>query len=108
MTTDKQLIVKKGDNDKSSPETEISYVLIKVERSNPIEDILQKIATTINIQLTSGEEQEQNLLPLISSSLIWLLATVYVYLLPYRQLEGFLNLMSERMPRLIQQCDGEL
>jgi hypothetical protein len=37
---------------------QISYVLIKVERSNPIEDILQKIATTINIQLTSGKEQE--------------------------------------------------
>jgi hypothetical protein len=35
------------------------------------------------------------------NSLIWLLlATAYVYLLPYRQLEGFLNVMSEHIPRL--------
>ncbi|MGA9171160.1 MAG: IS5 family transposase [Nitrososphaeraceae archaeon] len=34
------------------------------------------------------------------NSLIWLLATVHVYLLPYRQLEGFLNVMSEHIPRL--------
>jgi hypothetical protein len=31
------------------------------------------------------------------NSLIWLLATVHVYLLPYRQLEGFLNVMSEHI-----------
>jgi DDE family transposase len=29
-----------------------------------------------------------------------LLATVHVYLLPCRQLEGFLNVMSEHIPRL--------
>ncbi len=35
------------------------------------------------------------------NSLIWLLlATVHVYLLPYRQLEGFLNVMSKHIPRL--------
>ena len=34
------------------------------------------------------------------NSLIWLLATVHVYLLPYRQLEGLLNVMSEHIPRL--------
>jgi len=34
------------------------------------------------------------------SSLIWLLATVHAYLLPYRQLEGFLNVMSKHIDRL--------
>jgi hypothetical protein len=34
------------------------------------------------------------------NSLLWLLATVRVYLLPYRQMEGFLNVMSEHIPRL--------
>jgi hypothetical protein len=57
MTRDKQLIVKKVTMIKVV-QRQISYVLIKVERSNPIEDILQKIANTINIQLTSGKEQE--------------------------------------------------
>lgn len=34
------------------------------------------------------------------NSLIWLLATVHAYLLPYRQLEGFLNMMSVHIERL--------
>ncbi len=34
------------------------------------------------------------------NSLISLLATVHVYLLPYRQLEGFLRMMSVHMKRL--------
>jgi Transposase DDE domain. len=34
------------------------------------------------------------------SSLIWLLATVHAYLLPYRQLEGFLNVMSVHVHKL--------
>jgi Transposase DDE domain len=34
------------------------------------------------------------------NSLISLLATVHVYLLPYRQLEGFLRMMSEHIKRL--------
>ena len=34
------------------------------------------------------------------NSLILLLATVHAYLLPYRQLEGFLRMMSEHMKRL--------
>lgn len=34
------------------------------------------------------------------SSLIWLLATVHAYLLPYRQLEGFLRVMSEHIDQL--------
>ena len=34
------------------------------------------------------------------NSLILLLATVHAYLLPYRQLEGFLRIMSEHIKRL--------
>jgi len=34
------------------------------------------------------------------NSLIRLLATVHAYLLPYRQLEGFLNVMSEHVQKL--------
>ena len=34
------------------------------------------------------------------NSLILLLATVHAYLLPYRQLEGFLRMMSVRIKRL--------
>ena len=38
---------------------------------------------------------------LYPSSLIWLLATVHTYLLPYRQMEGFLNTMSKHIDKLI-------
>lgn len=34
------------------------------------------------------------------NSFIFLLATIHVYLLPYRQMEGFLKVMSENIPRL--------
>jgi Transposase DDE domain len=37
------------------------------------------------------------------NSFIFLLATIHVYLLPYRQMEGFLKVMSENIPRLKNQ-----
>ena len=64
MKIDERLIAKKDAN-KSSLNVEVSYVVIKVDQTAPIKTILQKIATTINIQLTSEEEQEQDLLPFI-------------------------------------------
>ena len=47
--------------------------------------------------MNKGKEGAKYLYP---NSLISLLATVHVYLLPYRQLEGFLRMMSIHIEKL--------
>ena len=47
--------------------------------------------------MNKGKEGAKYVYP---SSLIWLLAIVHTYLLPYRQLEGFLKVMSRHIKKL--------
>lgn len=47
--------------------------------------------------MNKGKEGAKYVYP---SSLIWLLAIVHSYLLPYRQLEGFLKVMSRHIKKL--------
>lgn len=47
--------------------------------------------------MNNGKKGAKYLYP---NSFIFLLATIHIYLLPYRQMEGFLKIMSENIPRL--------
>jgi hypothetical protein len=59
-------------------------------------DFLENWRTELKV-MNKGKEGAKYLYP---SSLISLLAIVHVYLLPYRQLEGFLRMMSIHIEKL--------
>ena len=94
--TDEKSIKKKTKTNKKRNWKEYNESLVRRGEIMFDIDFLSSWPTELR-NMNKGKKGAKYLYP---NSFIFLLATIHTYLLPYRQMEGFLKVMSENIPRL--------